>query len=974
MSRTLEHRRVATGVEFFVRGAPGPEPPDRWALVDALRLPNGKPARVGVLLRALEDGQAEVRDQAVFLSHSAVAALEDAERRSVGLPESPGLVLELRSTGAFSDPDFRIDHRLLHGTGHPVVGAKRDGCFVAIGNDDCVLPEPIFSLCEKIDAFNRSARDIETRYLAWGELAEHLPGSVRVGDDLRDLRISVATAFTLNPFQNERREPDFDPVLGRWVEQREGTGEPKRGFIEVIPPARQRDFARRFRELSGVRHRYAVGGGVFVVLSPKAERLLSTVREIQGADAGTRRRFLTRPSTFLRDVLEGQREKERENPDELEVASSAELEEAIDEVFFDEGLSDRVKGVGVWEPKILPWLKPSGESWIPDEVGIRIDDQLVSIPRDQLPAVLEEVRKAREEGRESIDVGGHLVPATEAAESALRDLLEELEKRDTRSAKGPDAAQPGHRIALLIIDNVEQLSFRMEPRRAREGSDRLPSAVKSKLLRHQQEGLSWLQQHWTTGSPGALLADDMGLGKTLQALAFLAWVREQMDARLWPERPFLVVAPTGLLRNWRDEHDRHLEGGGLGDLLEAYGARLGSLRPERAVAGRELSAGLPSLEVAELGRHGWVMTTYETLRDYQHSFARVRWAVTVFDEAQKIKNPAAGLTDAAKAMNQDFTLAMTGTPVENRIEDLWCITDTARPGSLGALKDFSASFRVDDPADLNERLSQLRDQLGKGSVPSAMLRRLKEDHLDGLPSKVIHTHKSTMPPRQADAYREALASSRGGARILEVLQRLRSVSLHPSASDAVSDDGFIGSSARLSMAFEILDEIQSRGDKALLFLDSRSVQDALAEILQRRYRLPHRVLIINGDVSGTVRKRRVDEFEERPGFDAMILSPRAGGVGLTITAANHVIHLARWWNPAVEDQCTDRVYRIGQMKDVHIHHVLAVHPQIGDRSFDLRLASLLDRKRGLNRAVLAPAGATDGDLQELYRETVELSD
>lgn len=276
------------------------------------------------------------------------------------------------------------------------------------------------------------------------------------------------------------------------------------------------------------------------------------------------------------------------------------------------------------------------------------------------------------------------------------------------------------------------------------------------------------------------------------------------------------------------------------------------------------------------------------------------------------------------------------------------------------------------PPGATPPLETLRDELLKGTPPAPMIRRLKEDHLQGLPPKHIHTHDRPMPALQANAYREAVESARSGAPMLQVLQRLRNISLHPQPDASADDTAFIGNSARVALMFEILDDVASRREKALVFLESRAVQDWLVEILQRRYRLPNRVLVINGEVSGTHRKARVDEFQGRADFDVMLLSPKAGGVGLTLTAANHVIHLARWWNPAVEDQCTDRVFRIGQDKPVHVHHVLAIHPEYGDRSFDLRLAALLERKRGLNRAVLAPTAATDTDYEELFQETTRL--
>lgn len=954
--------RVPGGVAFRVEGGSGAVPPAEWALGDAPTLPSGTPARIGVLLRLLEDGAVAPRgDHAVVVPHQVIATLDDAELRAIGLPQSAGVTLELRGTGGLHDEDFRIERRLHHPDGRPVVAPVRDGCFLTIGSAEHVLPEPLYSLWESVDRFNAEASDLESRLTHWAAIQDRLPEDVQLDDTLDGIQVVLASGFTLNPFRNERGEPDLDPVVGRWVERAEGDGTTTRIFDTPLPSARQEEFQRRFRALASARRRYSGGSGVFIILTDRLEKTLRAVHRAQHGDAATRRRFLTRPSVFLREALES----------DAETAGAVTDDTLVDDVFFDEGLSERVKGVGIWEPKVLPWLQASGQQWLPeDPAGLLIDNEPVRVAPEKAPDLLEEVRRARSEGRDTVDLDGRPVPATEETERALEALI--TETSGGTAAREAKPASP--KLVLQIIDNLEELGFQMAPRGSRGSAERAPEALSSELLRHQSDGLRWLQQHWIGGSRGALLADDMGLGKTLQALTFLAWVREEMAGGVWPQRPVLVVAPTGLLRNWRDEHDRHLQPGGLGTLLEAFGPGLRRLRPARGTDGRELMSALPSLDVSILQQSDWVMTTYETLRDYQHSFGRVHWAVVVFDEAQKIKNPAAGLTEAAKAMRQDFTIVMTGTPVENRVEDLWSIVDTARPGELGALKAFSARFRTKDPVESQTRLGELREEITTRTSPAIMLRRLKQDHLDGLPAKELHRHQLEMPPRQAAAYAAAVASARQGKIMLEVLQALRSTSLHPTreSDEVAGDDDFIAASARLTLAFEVLDDIRSRGEKALVFLESRRVQDALVEILQRRYRLPNPVLVINGEVAGASRKARVDEFQNRPGFDVMLLSPRAGGVGLTLTAANHVIHLARWWNPAVEDQCTDRVYRIGQQRTVHVHTVLAVHPEYGERSFDLQLANLLDRKRALNGSVLAPPGATESELEDLYRATVDV--
>lgn len=233
-----------------------------------------------------------------------------------------------------------------------------------------------------------------------------------------------------------------------------------------------------------------------------------------------------------------------------------------------------------------------------------------------------------------------------------------------------------------------------------------------------------------------------------------------------------------------------------------------------------------------------------------------------------------------------------------------------------------------------------------------------------------------MPTAQASAYSDAVRAARANPHrgaVLEALHALRSISLHPYHLQNGKDEDYLNQSARLSCTFKILDDIHAKDEKALVFLesnDTQAMQGYLSALIQRRYGLAEAPMLINGTVNGPKRQERVRRFQDRAGFDVMILSPRAGGVGITLTAANHVIHLSRWWNPAVEDQCTDRVYRIGQSRPVHVYYPLAVHPEFGDFSFDQRLHGLLLRKRHLSRELLAAPAGSERDLNDLFRQTV----
>jgi SNF2 family DNA or RNA helicase len=304
--------------------------------------------------------------------------------------------------------------------------------------------------------------------------------------------------------------------------------------------------------------------------------------------------------------------------------------------------------------------------------------------------------------------------------------------------------------------------------------------------------------------------------------------------------------------------------------------------------------------------------------------------------------------------------------------------DRVAPGFLGDLKTFSAAHK-DGEADSLKALKSKLD-MPHGDRPPAMLRRMKEGHVEGLPEKTIIPYDMTMPPPQAVAYADAVdtAKEAGGGHgvMLKAIHALRGISLHPERGgdidpfDPKAADAWLADSARLTQAIAILERIDALGEKAIVFIEDRDVQKTFASVVATRFGLKAEPAIVNGAVPGAKRQAIVDQFQNLPpGFAMLILSPKAAGVGLTITAANHVIHLSRWWNPAVEDQCNDRVYRIGQDKPVSIHLPMAVHPTFADTSFDRNLDALLTRKRDLSRNMLAPP-VSEGDVDTLFGQTV----
>jgi SNF2 family DNA or RNA helicase len=662
-----------------------------------------------------------------------------------------------------------------------------------------------------------------------------------------------------------------------------------------------------------------------------------------------KRELMAAPGKFLRAALESD-----DDPT---------VQEQVEAVFVETRVySDRVIGLGLWEPRDVPWLALGRTKWLEHESAEAPPARTVS---DLTPTQAEDLRQrvadaiAKQEpvvvfraDDDAPDALPLLVPATP---EMLDDLVRRSEGRPAPKPARPEVLVP------IIETNEGRLGFQPDFTRRPALAPGLPDCLETPLKAHQASGLDWLQKSWLAGAPGVLLADDMGLGKTLQGLAFLAWLREAMQRGAIDGAPILIVAPTGLLANWSAEHARHLARDGLGNCLAAFGPGLRGLRGTGE-----------GLDIARIEKADWVLTTYETLRDYSRDFISVRFAALLADEAQKVKTPGVRMTDALKAMQADFRIAMTGTPVENRLADLWCIVDGVRAGWLGDLRTFSQTYEAAADLDALKGLKQRLDE-PFGGAPALLLRRMKEDHLPDLPRANPVVARQAMPEIQQRAYLAALAEARTGktrGAVLKALQAFRAISLHPTPAMEVDDATFIAASARLALAFAALDVIARAGERVLVFLEKQDMQPRIAGMIQRRYGLDATPEIINGAVPGARRQARVDRFQTAPeGFDAMILAPRAAGVGLTITRANHVIHLDRWWNPAVEDQCTGRVLRIGQTRTVHIHVPIATLGGAG-RSFDENLHAMLERKRTMMREALLPPEPDDADADALFGATV----
>ena len=437
-----------------------------------------------------------------------------------------------------------------------------------------------------------------------------------------------------------------------------------------------------------------------------------------------------------------------------------------------------------------------------------------------------------------------------------------------------------------------------------------PEGFEGQLRPYQERGLGWLA-FLHRFDQGACLADDMGLGKTIQLLAFLQHLKAEQELK----RPVLLVAPTSVLTNWKREAAQFTP---ELQVLEHYGSK-------RASTDAALKKALKSVDL--------VLTSYGLLQRDSELLGNFDWQGLVIDEAQAIKNPSSKQSKAARSLARPsrqsrFRIALTGTPVENRVSELWALMDFLNPRVLGEEDFFRQRYRL--PIERYGDTASLKDL--KARVGPFILRRLKTDKsiIADLPEKLELAEWVELSGEQAKLYRktvddtlEAIQRAPLGQRhgqVLGLLTKLKQICNHPAlllGEEEVGAD-FASRSAKLQRLEEILEEVMEAGDRALLFTQFASWGHLLKTHLQQHWR--QEVPFLHGGSSKNERQAMVDRFQQDPrGPQLFLLSLKAGGVGLNLTRASHVFHIDRWWNPAVENQATDRAYRIGQTQRVLVH-------------------------------------------------------
>jgi len=486
-----------------------------------------------------------------------------------------------------------------------------------------------------------------------------------------------------------------------------------------------------------------------------------------------------------------------------------------------------------------------------------------------------------------------------------------------------------HPLAAPVLDGFASLLKDFEfDQKFKENRDRLrtafelqlklPKKFNATLRPYQLEGFEWLSR-CAAGGVGACLADDMGLGKTVQALALLT-----DRAKLGPA---LVVAPASVCRNWLVETEKFAPT--LTAILFGEGDRMAMIE--------------------EAKKGDIVVVTYDLMAREAEIFTKKKWATVILDEAQNIKNRATKRSETAMLLQADFKMVMTGTPLENHLGELWNLLQFINPGLLGSLDSFNERFAV--PIE-KYRDENRRDQLRR-LVQPFILRRRKDEVLKELPAKTEITLRVELSPEER-AFYEALRRSAlekltsndpdVGAgekhlRILAEIMRLRRAACHPQLVDP--NAGFKDSS-KLRLFGEIVEELLDNGHKALVFSQFVSHLGILEDYLKKK-KIKYQYL--DGQTALPTRQKRIEAFQRGEG-DLFLISLKAGGVGLNLTAADYVIHMDPWWNPAVEDQATDRAHRIGQEKPVTVYRIVA------EETIEEKILKLHEHKRDLADSLL----------------------
>ena len=874
------------------------------------------------LATLVDNGYAYASKEGCLLPYENIYLLDEDERILLGVPQPYDKAMRLVGTSMLnlSDFEYKVEFLTYVPDGELIV-CERGGNILVKGRDKYLLNEAQYALLNRVDAFNSTPEEDKTTDYNLRCFAEIKALAEQAGCQLDSYLENE------NVYAPERIKIEI--------------GRDDEGFtVEPAVDIEENDkFQTYFDKMRKVQAQYPVqrenGERVRIVLNKEQKENLHYLKEQCG-------KHKTREEI----------QKMIEQPTEYFDPNAFDLSELY---------SDRVIEIGVYKPKFYPFICPYKSCWI---AGASVETpqngttKVTINSEEELEKLKREIQSAKENKKGIVEYNNTQLDIEDAmflAQTAEKQLKDPSQPAKVESENGNEA-----RNVLIIEENAEELGFAVKERIIEKGDKYTlftdPFLQEGFSLKdHQKEGVAWLQHLYKSKASGCLMADDMGLGKTLQILYFIDW----HSRKYANHKPYLIVAPISLLENWKNEYERFF------------------MQPRMKInmlTSKDVTRKFDKSIVDKMQKMDIILTNYESLRISQLNFCAVEFDVVALDEAQKIKSPGTLVTNAAKALKCNFKIAMTGTPVENSLLDLWCIMDFCVPGLLGNAKAFAAQYQnplKKEDTDIVALGNEVHDKLGV-----YFMRRLKKDAAKDLPDKIELKEKVLMPPVQKEAYASVVNDYTSGIQpnMLVTIMHLREVSEHPYLYDSTllnhETDEIVDTSARLQATIKFLDEIKKKEEKVIIFVERKETQKMLQKLCLKRYGIITK--IINGDTPSIVkrnmpnkqsRQSSIDEFQAVDGFNVIIMSPVAAGMGLNVTAANHVIHYSRHWNPAKENQATDRAYRIGQTKDVFVYYPMAVRSDI--KSFDETLDDLLSRKTSLATSTIFPTERVEVKQEEL---------
>lgn len=933
--------------------------------------PSGQTAmgsHIRALLSAMESkGDAELIDESYLISHSGFSCLSEEDLAILEAPPFYPYQIKIDSKGSFSDVDFKYNIAYLNEDGKPYITPERTGSLLKVGSQEFLLHPSQYQLITEIDTFNSELHDDISKserqyqymkpFVSIKKFAE-LSNS-KLDDYLQEQNIILPDSIQPEIEINEDGSIKIKPQVGNIIESEDGDE-----FTESLTDEQNDEYSRKFAttnyDRKTVKIKTQQGKSVRVLNSPEVRSGIKEINEISQLDPESASDFMNNPHQYLTSKIFY-----------LDQFSERVIEIAEVKYMSNVGVARGRMKID-WDNLILNIADPTETKSIK---SIRINS-----PND-LKILESALQRARDEHKDYVIYKGM---AIERNDDELDKYIEGttdifiLEGRmdGDKNSAALNATRLGinkesKSLGIIIKDNIDQVEEKTEKSDVGkllielELPDSLNPSIS--LFDFQKEGIHWLQNLSSIENGGAMLADDMGLGKTLQILSFIIEKMEKGD-----KGPFLILAPVTLLDNWNNEQANMF--------LEPYRSKCliihSDFMKKHGTRGAQVTQrdgtiiNLPKKKVIdEDGKNkiinsGIVITNYETIRDYQLSFGEIKFKIIVCDEAQKIKNPRTHITNATKALNADFRIISTATPVENSLVDLWCLVDFIVPGKLGSLREFSKKYvpakdKTVDP----KKIRILRETLDKDNL---ILRRTKKEQLKDLPDKTIVEENVELSQWQMELYANLLYRAKQDTKqTLPVILSLIALCSHPGLlvpGDIASVDELLSNCPKLEWTINQLKKIKAKDDKVLIFTRFKKMQKILLSVLYNEFPDIGEIGLINGETPPKIRQKIINKFNQSENFNILILSPESAGVGLNITGANHVIHYTRLWNPAKEDQATDRVYRIGQKKDVYVYYPITVFPSSSSetaKTIEEHLHDLLSVKRDVMKEFLTPTESLD---------------